>query len=81
VFDAMVDTPYQDDDGNDWMGYFHSGVRHGRYGGEDTDFGARWRDLGGKIYILPELRFTHTGPKAWAGSWGAWMRSQLPGAA
>jgi hypothetical protein len=81
VFEALPVTMYRDDRDNEWMGYFHSGVRHGRYSGEDTDFASRWRSLGGKIYILPELHFTHTGGKAWEGSWGAWMRSRLREAA
>lgn len=81
VFEALSAATYRDDNGSEWTAYFNSGVRFGRYRGEDTDFCHRWRGLGGRIFILPELRFTHTGPKTWPGCWGEWMRSRMREAA
>lgn len=77
VFDALPVPEYEDDSENRYRAYFTCGVRAGRYRGEDADLCHRWKVAGGKIYILPELVFTHTGPKAWRGSWGEWMRRRL----
>jgi hypothetical protein len=76
VFDHMPCASYTDDAGKLWSGYFHCGVMNGHYGGEDPKFAADWRKLGGRIFIMPELVFSHIGRKAWEGSWGNWMRSQ-----
>ena len=46
-----------------------------RWGG-DYNFCRKWRALGGKIYIAPEMRFEHSGEHAWVGSAGAWLRSK-----
>jgi hypothetical protein len=77
VFDAMPCEPYRDDGGREWLGYFHSGVRGGRYSGEDTRFAAEWIARGGKIHMIPDITFRHVGPKAWEGNWASWMKAQL----
>ncbi len=46
-----------------------------RWGG-DYNFCRKWRALGGKIYIAPEMRFEHSGEHAWVGSAGAWLRQK-----
>ena len=52
-------------------------IRHdaGRYS-EDISFCMRWRDLGGKVWISPEMQMGHVGPKLFSGSIGAWLRSR-----
>ncbi len=35
---------------------------------EDWEFCARWRDLGGKVYVQPDLVFEHIGERAYTGS-------------
>ncbi len=79
VFEAMPCIPYQDDEGHDWLGYFQSGIRGGKYGGEDTAFAATWRGMGGKIHMIPDVTMTHTGPKTWEGNWAQWMRKRVEG--
>ncbi len=42
--------------------------------GEDYSFCRRWRDLGGRIWIDPEIRMGHVGFKTFMGSIGEWLR-------
>lgn len=44
--------------------------------GEDYAFGARWRDMGGKVWIDPEIRMGHVGYKTFNGHLGDWLRSR-----
>lgn len=50
----------------------HNGVR---WGG-DYVFCRKWRELGGKIYIDPSMRFEHSGEHTWVGSVGGWLRQR-----
>lgn len=36
--------------------------------GGDTAFCLKWRNLGGKIYVVPDVTFTHHGKKGWTGN-------------
>ena len=40
----------------------------GEFWGEDYYFCRRWRDMGGEIWIDPDILFTHRGSLAWAGN-------------
>ena len=42
----------------------------------DYAFCRKWRALGGKLYAMPEMKFTHTGLKSWSGSLGAFWRKK-----
>ena len=46
--------------------------------GEDYAFCRRWRDIGGKVWIDPEIRMGHCGYKTFVGSVGEWLKSQPP---
>jgi hypothetical protein len=46
--------------------------------GEDFVFCKRWRDLGGKVWIDPDLTLTHVGLKTFDGNIGKWLKSQIP---
>lgn len=37
----------------------------------------RWRDIGGEIWIDPEIAFGHTGRQTFYGSLGAWLRGRM----
>lgn len=39
-----------------------------QFWGEDYYFCRRWRDMGGEIWIDPDITFSHRGPKAWIGN-------------
>ncbi|MGH6737589.1 MAG: hypothetical protein ACREDY_00895 [Bradyrhizobium sp.] len=76
VFDAMPSEEYCDDNGDRWIKHFRCGAWGGKYNGEDPDFCARWRGIGGKIHIIPNLTFSHTGKKSWEGNWAKWIMDQ-----
>ena len=42
--------------------------RMGQFWGEDYYFCRRWRDMGGAVWIDPDIEFSHTGRKSWRGS-------------
>jgi hypothetical protein len=44
--------------------------------GEDYSFCKRWRDLGGKVWIDPEIRMGHVGYKTFVGSVGEWLKER-----
>lgn len=43
---------------------------------DDYAFCARWRDIGGRVWVDPEMRMGHTGPKMFSGSLGDWLRNR-----
>lgn len=47
---------------------FRTGLSEGKWWGEDTDFCRRWLRLDGEIWVDPNIAFTHTGRKQWAGT-------------
>lgn len=44
--------------------------------GEDFSFCARWRAIGGKVWVNPEIRLGHCGYKTFMGSLGEWLRGR-----
>lgn len=44
--------------------------------GEDYAFCRRWKDIGGQVWIDPELRLGHIGFKTFIGSIGEWLKSR-----
>jgi hypothetical protein len=40
--------------------------------GEDYAFCQRWRDLGGKVWLDPNIQMGHVGTKVFAGQFGEW---------
>lgn len=52
-------------------------IRHetGRYS-EDISFCRRWRSIGGKVWIDPEIAMVHVGPHGFAGHLGDWLRNR-----
>lgn len=48
----------------------------GRYWGEDYVFCHRWRGMGGKVWVDPEIRFQHIGFKRHEGRLGDWLRER-----
>lgn len=51
--------------------------RIGRYKmGEDYSFCRRWTDIGGKVWVDPEIRMGHVGFKTFPGHLGDWLRNR-----
>lgn len=48
----------------------------GRFGGDNV-LCMKWRELGGKLYVDPEMHFTHSGNKTWKGCVGDWYRARI----
>jgi hypothetical protein len=46
------------------------------YFGEDYSFCMRWRDIGGTVWIDPEIKMGHIGFKTFHGSIGDWLRAR-----
>lgn len=44
--------------------------------GEDYSFCKRWRDIGGQVWVDPEIHMAHTGYKSFLGSLGEWLRNR-----
>ena len=49
----------------------------GQWWGEDFWFAQRWREMGGKVWVDPEISFTHRGSKAWAARFGDSVRATV----
>lgn len=86
VFEAMQGTAaaYQTDEGHQHHAYFETRIEHGRYWGEDFVFCARWRELGGRVWVVPDIGFEHVGVKVWHGNYHTWYHDRpswekLPG--
>lgn len=43
---------------------------------EDYSFCNRWRDIGGEIFVLPDVKMGHTGYKTFVGNLGEWLKSR-----
>jgi hypothetical protein len=50
--------------------------RNGLYIGEDYVFCERWRELGGQVWIDPELTLGHTGKHTFTGNIGKWLKGR-----
>lgn len=60
--------------------YFAMGVDsvRGRYTTEDFAFCQRWRDIGGELWVYPNIDFDHVGKKAYTGNYHEYLLT-LPG--
>lgn len=47
--------------------------------GEDYLFCKMWSDMGGKLWLAPNITFTHSGGQMWAGNYHDWLRRQPGG--
>lgn len=65
------------DGGKAWP-IFEYEVRDHHWHGEDVAFCRRWRALGGKVFIDPEIRTHHIGSQTWSGGVGEWLRAAPP---
>lgn len=81
VLEALCETAVSfrgqnpDDDGL-YHVIFERGVGDGHRWSGDYFFCRKWREAGGKIHVLPELRFTHTGAYTWGGTLGDYWRDK-----
>ena len=45
--------------------------------GEDYSFCIRWRDIGGQVWVDPEIEMGHIGLKCFQGHFGNWLKSRI----
>jgi len=65
---------------NPCVDLFNHGAFEGMWYGEDYAFSRRWRDLGGEIYILPQLNLVHHNPdKEFGGTFHEYLCRQPGG--
>lgn len=55
---------------------FERQIHNGSRWGGDYVFCRKWREMGGRIYIDPTMRFEHSGEETWTGSVGNWLRQR-----
>lgn len=80
MWEAAKDKPFQHSSAPDLECrlVFDMMYEDGKYFGEDYVFCRKWRDLGGKVWIDPELNLIHTGWKDYHGHIGKWLKGQSP---
>jgi len=73
---AAASTCYKeahiDGEMRDRWAMFEAGVyaQAGEWWGEDYCFCQKWRDMGGEIWVDPDIEFSHRGHKKWTGNFG-----------
>jgi hypothetical protein len=55
---------------------FEQVVQDDKRWGEDFSFCRRWRGIGGKVYMLPDIDMGHLGTKMFQGNLGTWLKSR-----
>lgn len=56
---------------------FEAGVRDGKLMTEDAIFCRKWRDLGGEIWVDPDIQFSHRGAAVWHGKLATMIDNHL----
>lgn len=49
--------------------FFSMGIIGERFTTEDYAFCAKWTKIGGRLWVYPDVDFTHTGTKSWTGNY------------
>lgn len=62
-----------------WL--YDTALRNHLYFSEDFEFCRLWREIGGKVWIDPEIALLHTGPKVFYGHFGDHIRRMFAAAA
>lgn len=69
VRDAYPELAFAGDDGRVEYAVYNPVVVARRYKSEDFAFCHRWRAVGGKIYVDPNVSLKHVGTHVWSGDW------------
>lgn len=63
-------------DGKSWMLFDRIRDANHQKWGEDFSFCKRWREMGGQVWIDPEIEMGHIGNKTFTGTIGNWLRNR-----
>lgn len=66
---AYADLEFSGDDGRTEYAVFNPMVVNRRYMSEDYSACERWRAVGGKVYVDPNISLQHVGTFVWEGAW------------
>lgn len=64
-----ADLEFDSADGRAEVGLFLPMIKNRHWRSEDLAFCQRWRDIGGEIWIAPEVSLEHVGAFKWSGAW------------
>lgn len=76
VFEKMIKHYDVQKDENNVYQFFETGTRvfnDGLWWGEDTAFCKKWREMGGKVFVEPNIDFTHIGSEEYKGNYHKWL--------
>lgn len=76
MWDAAALREYKGSGGGMYRTIFERMESGGKRWSGDYAFCYKWRQMGGKIHVIPDMRFTHTGMKSWEGSLAHFWRKQ-----
>jgi hypothetical protein len=80
MIEAYPDTFYHDDAiNNQFYPLYESFIdsdKKWKYG-EDFSFCKRWREIGGQVWLDPEIKMGHIGNKIFEGHIGNWLKSRI----
>lgn len=72
-----ADLKFKHADARTEYGIFNPMIIGGQYRGEDFAVCQRWRDMGGKVYVDPDIDLSHTGAFTWSGTWADNLREKM----
>jgi hypothetical protein len=58
---------------NELYDFFRHVGSDGKWTGEDYGFCDRWRAIGGKMWVYPDIDFVHSGMKEWTGNYSKYL--------
>ena len=61
-------------DGIENASVFETKVVDGQFMGEDIEFCNKWRAMGEKVYVHPDISVSHIGKKKWSGDFKEYVR-------
>lgn len=71
MIEAHPEKNYGGPDGLKCNGLFESPIENGKLTGEDAYFCRRWRAIGGKVFLDPNMTLHHVGAKVYSGNFAA----------
>lgn len=81
MIESYPETAYMGRDGAQMWGLFDAPIKDGKIVGEDATFLRRWREIGGEVYVAPNMTLTHFGRYGWRGNFAQLVARERTGKA